>query len=289
VHAGKVYTLGISGILVCWDAASGKVVWRKDFAKQFTETSPLYGTATSPFAHEGLVIAHVGGHGKGAMTAFDPATGEVKWDWPDDGPGYASPVVAKLAGEPQLITQTQDNVIALSPTTGKLLWKRRYETEYTQNIITPVPAGELVLYSGYNQPLAALRVVKMEDRLTPQDAWNNRNHPLYMSTPVVKDDRVYGFSQRNSGHVFCVDAKSGKTIWQSDGRLGENASLIVAGRYLLVNTTDGGLYVLRTEADEFLVAAKYQVGSSPTWAHPALVKDRIWVKDRTTLYCLTWK
>src|SRR5262249_10512832 len=46
--AGKLYTLGISGVLSCYDANTGRVIWRKEFTKQFKETSPLYGTAMSP-------------------------------------------------------------------------------------------------------------------------------------------------------------------------------------------------------------------------------------------------
>ena len=48
VAGGKLYTLGISGILSCFDGASGAVRWRKEFSKQFKETSPLFGTAMSP-------------------------------------------------------------------------------------------------------------------------------------------------------------------------------------------------------------------------------------------------
>ena len=44
-----------------------------------------------------LVILHVGGNNQGALTAFDPATGAVKWSWNGDGPGYGSPIVAESA------------------------------------------------------------------------------------------------------------------------------------------------------------------------------------------------
>src|SRR5262249_13580835 len=72
---GKVYTFGISGVLSCHEAATGKLKWRRDFAKQYPATSPLYGTAMSPLVDNGLLIAHVGGQDKGALTAFDAETG----------------------------------------------------------------------------------------------------------------------------------------------------------------------------------------------------------------------
>src|ERR1044071_503604 len=62
VAAGKLFTLGIGGILSCFAAESGRLVWRKNFSKEFTNTSPLYGTATSPIIVDNMCIVHVGGH-----------------------------------------------------------------------------------------------------------------------------------------------------------------------------------------------------------------------------------
>src|SRR5690242_17353264 len=100
-HDGKLYTLGISGILTCWDGATGAVRWRKEF--QYREKWPLFGTAMSPLVDRGLLIAHVGGNDDGALTAFDAASGEVKWQWKGDGPAYASPIVGDFGGTRQVI------------------------------------------------------------------------------------------------------------------------------------------------------------------------------------------
>ncbi|MCP5112007.1 MAG: PQQ-binding-like beta-propeller repeat protein, partial [bacterium] len=40
VAGGRVCTLGISGILACFDAATGKPLWRKQFGAEFSKTSP---------------------------------------------------------------------------------------------------------------------------------------------------------------------------------------------------------------------------------------------------------
>jgi outer membrane protein assembly factor BamB len=37
-NEGKLYTFGISGILTCWDAATGALKWRKNFSKQYKAT-----------------------------------------------------------------------------------------------------------------------------------------------------------------------------------------------------------------------------------------------------------
>src|SRR4029079_6716585 len=92
---GKLFTLGITGIVSCFNGADGKLLWRKPAPAVET----LYGnSAMSPIADRGAVIFHVGGQDSGALTAFDPNTGNVKWQWTGDGPSYASPIVATFNG-----------------------------------------------------------------------------------------------------------------------------------------------------------------------------------------------
>src|SRR5258708_13050401 len=67
---GRLYTFGISGILTCWDSATGAVRWRNDFSKQYKATSPAFRTAMSPAAHRRLPHAPGGGPGDGAPTAL---------------------------------------------------------------------------------------------------------------------------------------------------------------------------------------------------------------------------
>ena len=55
---GKLYTLGMSGIVTAFDAATGKQLWQKPASVP----GPLYGTAMSPLVDRGLVIVHVGSH-----------------------------------------------------------------------------------------------------------------------------------------------------------------------------------------------------------------------------------
>lgn len=98
VADGRVFTFGIAGVLSAFDAASGRVLWRRDFGQEYGATSPLFGSAQSPLVDGARVIVHVGGPGSGALTAFDAATGATAWSWKGDGPAYASPVTAQIGG-----------------------------------------------------------------------------------------------------------------------------------------------------------------------------------------------
>ena len=65
-------TLGIRGVVSCLDAASGKVLWRKD---DFKGTTPRFFTAASPLVTDGLAIVQLGGGEEGGVVAYDLTSG----------------------------------------------------------------------------------------------------------------------------------------------------------------------------------------------------------------------
>jgi outer membrane protein assembly factor BamB len=272
---GRLFTLGMGGIVTAFDAASGKIVWQKPAGSVL----PLFGTALSPLVDRGLVIVHVGGHNQGALTAFDPATGAVKWTWNGDGPSYASPIAADIDGVRQVIAQTQDNIVGVSGTDGRLLWRRPFTTEFTQNIITPIVIGNTVLIAGYQKPTAAFRVVKSGEQWRTEDAWQNEATSLYMANGVVIGDALFGLSHRNRGQYFLLDVKTGKTLWNGMPRQAENASISHAGNIVFSLEDDGDLIVGRVTGSKFDEVRRYKVSNSATWAQPAISGSRIFVKD----------
>lgn len=284
LSGGRLYTFGISGILSCLDAATGKLWWRKEFAREHKTTSPLYGAAASPLVDRGLLFVHVGGHDDGALTAFDARTSAVRWRWTGDGPGYASPVLATLSGVRQLVTQTQTLCLGLDPATGRELWRFPFRTPYDQNAVTPTVAGDRVVFGGVQQPTIALQVGPGGAR----KVWETREATFYMSTPVADGAKLWGFSERRSGQMVCLHAATGKLLWEGEGRQGENASLWDDARALLALTTDGQLRVFAKRGGSLTETARYPVAESAVWASPAFVPEGFLVKDEATLAWWRW-
>jgi outer membrane protein assembly factor BamB len=268
---GRLYTFGINGMLACWDAATGKRIWRHDF-----KTSPEFGGAMSPILHGGQLIAHGGASNIGALMAFDAATGVTKWMWKGDGPAYASPVVTTAAGVTQMITQSEKFVISLDPATGQLLWKIPLTTPYNQNSVTPVVRGDLLIYSGLDAGVTAVRITAKG----PEQLWQNKVAGMYMNSPVWQGDSVCGLSHKNKGQYFCLNSATGQMLWSGNGRQGENAAMILAGNQILSLDTDGHLHVLTLQGKEI---HKYAVAQSATWAYPAIVPGGVLIKDFKTL------
>jgi len=287
VDNGKLYTLGISGILSCYDAAAGTLRWRREFSKTSKATSPLYGTAMSPIVDRGLVIAHVGGHDSGALTAFDADTGEMRWSWTGDGPGYASPIVVEFGGVRQIVTQTQKYIVGISASFGQLLWEIPFETEYVQNSVTPVIYKNTLIFSGLDKGVFAINVVLRGNKWAAEQLWQNPDVSMYLNSPVVSGDYLFGLSHKRKGQFFCLDARTGQILWTSSGREGDNAAILASGQLLFLLTDAAELLVARSGPKQLEVLKKYTVAESPTWAHPVLIGNRILIKDASTLALLS--
>src|SRR3954468_1958391 len=92
VDGDNVYTLGNTGVLACWNAKSGEIVWKVETLKEFGAKNLFFGVSTSPTVVGKVVVVMVGGKGAG-IVGFDKLTGKTVWQATDDTASYASPIV----------------------------------------------------------------------------------------------------------------------------------------------------------------------------------------------------
>ena len=152
-HHGKLFTLGVSGIVAAFDAAGGKLLWRTDAPSE----PPFFNAASSPVAEQGLVIVHPGNYGP--LTAFDADTGDVKWT-AGAGGFFASPLIADLAGTHQVVTVTGTEVIGVSITDGAVLWRHPWPGGNGGTM--PVLHGGTVIVSSHQQGVTAFKPVRRD-------------------------------------------------------------------------------------------------------------------------------
>lgn len=283
LHDGRLFTLGIAGILTAFDAKDGRIVWQKDFKGRFEATAPPFGTSMSPLVVGGRLIVHAGGHDGGALIAFDPATGTEKWVLEGDGPSYSSPIVATFDGQEQVVIQVHRKILGVDPASGRALWSLPFVTPCDQNIVTPLRAGGLIVASSQETGTQGIRVARSGAGWTPVVAWHTRDVSMYMSSPVLANGSVVGLSQRKRGQYFALDPATGALQWTSEPGQGENAAFLVAGPSLLVLQGDGTLLVAPASASGFAPTHRYRVAESPTFAHPVPSKAGLLIKDEDGL------
>jgi outer membrane protein assembly factor BamB len=277
--ANRLFTLGISGIVTAFDAATGKQIWQRPA----DPVEPLYHTAMSPLVVGNQMILHVGGHDKGELTSFDVATGKVRWTWNGDGPAYGSPLLFDLGGTPQVVTFTQKNFVGVSLEDGKLLWRRPFTTPSNTTSQTPVLYKDMVIQMGRNNGVTAFRVAPGSSEWTTTEVWRTEEVSAHMSDAVAVDNVLFGLSHLNSGEYFALDLDSGKVLWKSDPRQAAHAAIARAGNTIFSLEDDGELVVIRMNREKFEPVARYKVATSETWAQPVISGNRIFVKDVTSL------
>ena len=209
VAEGKVVTFGVRGVLSCLDAATGRLLWRKD---DFPGALPRFFTAASPIVTGGLCVAQVGGEGKGGVVAYDLASGEERWRWLGDSPAYASPVLMTADGVKLVVAETESRLVALALADGKLLWETPFAAQRMgYNAATPVVDGQTLIYSGSSRGTTAVHIGKEGDGFAAKPLWKNDAISVQFSSPVLKDGFLYGLTGGNE--LFCLNVADGKTVW----------------------------------------------------------------------------
>jgi len=289
VADGKVVTLGVGGVLSCLDAATGKVVWRKD---PFPKVVPRFFTSTSPIIVDGMAIGHLGGQGNGAIIAYDLNTGDEKWRWAGEGPAYASPALLTVAGTKQLVTLAEKSVVAVGVADGRLLWQLPFPPAgRAYNAATPIIDGQTVIYTGAGRGTKAVKVEKQGDGFAAKELWSNPELAPQYNTPVLRDGLLFGLS--NNGNLYCINAETGQTAWVDDAQRGRGGfgSIVSAGSYLIALTSEAQFIVFKPSdkgfSELFGSSSVVKLSGTPTYAHPVVTRNRIFVKDEDTVSMIT--
>lgn len=274
-HDGKVYTLGISGTISCFDAVNGTLLWQKPAPA----VQPVFGTAASPIAEADLVIVHAEGYE--ALTAFDAATGASRWTVKNEF-RYASSIVVDLDGTRQVVVMAQNAVLGIAVTDGAVLWTHAWASPFV-TAITPVVYHDTIIVSGHNRGVRALRPTKRGGTWIAEVVWETQEVSMFLSNPVVVGDTLFGLSHRNSGQFFAIDASTGRVLWLGTPRQAVNTAVVRADDLLFLLNDDAEIIVARSNRTRFEVMKRYRVAESATWAQPAMSGTRIFIKDQSSL------
>jgi outer membrane protein assembly factor BamB len=294
---GKVYTLGVTGILACWDAAKGQGLWKRDLLKDFKAANLFFGVSTSPLIAGDKLLVMVGGPGA-SIVGLDLQTGKTIWQSGADKASYASPIATPLTlpsprgGERVQeigLFFTQQALVALNPADGQTLWRFPMKDLLSESSTTPVRAGDVVFASSVTFGSVGLKLITKDGKPSFEQLWKTPSLTCYFSSPVAFGDHLYVVSGKlpplASADLHCVEAGSGKTLWTKNKVGTYHATVIRIGDRLLLLEEAGDLVLIEPNSKEYRELARSKV-CGQTWAHPALSNGRLYLRDEKELICV---
>lgn len=268
---------GNSG-LVCCDF-SGREIWRYDLGSFPT----MHGPGTTPVIyHDRIIFIQDQTVGESVFVALNKEDGRLLWKQKrPSGACWSTPLVVRSGDRDELLYNGSHFFAAYSPETGKELW--RCAGPSRESVPMPAVGGGLIYStSGRNGPMLAIRPGGTGDVTATHTVWSVPRGGPHVPTPCYVQGRL--FQVNDVGVATCLEATTGKLIWQQrlPGRF--SMSVLSAGDRLLATSESGATYILRA-ADRFEQLAVNDLGET-TLATPALLGGRIYFRTAEHLICI---
>ncbi|HVJ85583.1 MAG TPA: PQQ-binding-like beta-propeller repeat protein [Caulifigura sp.] len=301
VDEDRVYTLGAEGHLFCFESATGRIVWSKEFLKEYgLRRSPVWGFAAHPLIDGNRLICLAGGQGS-AVVAFDKLTGKELWragdSLTDHAPGYCPPQIINHGGRRILLAFYPEGLHALEPETGKSIWF--YEWEIQNGLTVPMPrvvGDHIFLTTFYN----GARMLKMSaDGGSVSEVWSRKGrserntdaiHSI-MPTPWFDGKLIFGID--SYGELRGLDAANGDRLWTTYDATGgksdrwANAFLVQQEDRFFIPNEKGDLIIAKLDRDGYHEVSRAHLieptGSAQqrkvVWSHPAFANRNIYLRN----------
>ncbi len=304
VSGGKVYTLGAEGNLSCLEAATGRVVWERDFKKDFGVPTPTWGFAGHPLVDGQKLICLAAGDGTTAV-AFDKDTGKELWHaLSAKEPGYCPPMIYEAGGRRQLILWHPQALNSLDPETGALYWSEPCQANAGMTIATPRKLGDLLFVTSFYNGSLMMRLDRARPAATKlyQSARvSEKNTDMLhavMSTPFLEDGYIYGVC--SYGQLRCLKAATGERVWETLQATTGGEPVRWAGAFLVKN---GSRFFLFNEKGDLIIAklsprgyeeisrahllapTNTDPGRAVVWSHPAFAHRCVFARNDKEIIC----
>lgn len=283
----RVYTIGVSGIMHCLNKADGKVIWKHDLWKEFKGTVLNHGYSSSALDYGDTVIAMVGGKGHSLM-AFRKDNGKVVWKKQDFKNSYSTPMIINVDGQDQLLCFMAEELAALNPENGELLWRVEHKNQWGQNVCLPVWDAKdhlLFITSVAQGGSKCLKLSRDGDETQVEEVWANPKLQIHHSNAIRLGDTIYTSSGgRGPGIFYAVDVKTGDIRWKERGFA--KATFVYGDGKFFVVDEDGNVGLVEPDPESFKIKASVPLLTKAAWTHPTLVGKRLYLRDRKVIMAL---
>jgi outer membrane protein assembly factor BamB len=277
---GKIYALGATGQLTALELATGKALWSLNILKENGSGNLDWGMSGSPLVYDGIVLVNPGnqkgGPGSRSIVAYDLADGKRRWAAGETKASYASPMLATLDGQQQLLIFDAVGLAGHDPGDGRVLWRFPWKSDFDINAAQPfiVDKNRVLITSATGAAL--LSISQADGKWTVEPVWQNKKLKGGYSSPIVHEGYVYGIDENI---LVCLGLEKGDTKWKvRAGQVGHGQILLRDG-LLLVLGEAGELVLVEATPERYHELGRIQAIEGKTWNVPVLVGNRIYVRN----------
>jgi outer membrane protein assembly factor BamB len=212
----------------------------------------------------------------------------VVWKRHDFGNSHASPILARVNGQEQVIALLDKTIVGLNPENGDLLWTHAHDTIGDHTAVTPVwgEDGLLFVSSAYDGSSHVLYLNREKGSTLPTQLWTHKKMRLHHSNAVRVGDYVYG-ANGDFGPTFlqCVNVKTGEILWRD--RSFARASIVHLGEGNAILLDEDGILALVTLSPKRIeVHSRTEVLENKAWTPPSIAGKRLYLRDRKTILAI---
>ncbi len=296
IENGFVYLhFGTHGT-ACLRTSDGTVVWKR------TDLNCVHiqGPGSSPVIYKNMLILHIEGTDVQYIIALNKTTGKTIWkkDRPKEcydklGPmgkkAYITPIIINVKGKDLLISNGSAACIAYNPETGEEVWRVIQGEDST--ISMPFSEDGIVFfYTGFVTPkegetyaeLLAVDPTGSGDVTNSHVLWRMKTPTLQLLTPIIKDGLIYTVDTKN--YLFCLEAKTGKTVYTRRLQGKYNSSPVNAGGKIYFTSTNGETMIIKEGRDLEIVGKNKLKGE--VYATPAVINNSIILRTSNNIVCI---
>ena len=282
----------------------GKKVWELNLQDKFGEDTLWWDEGTSPVIAGGfLVLAVMQTEGGSYVIGLQKTTGKIAWKvdrnfdvGAESGDSYTTPLVIEIEGQETLVTWGADHLTGHDPSNGKLLWTcggfNPKKTKFWRVIASPASAKGIVAVSyARGKATGGIRVGGEGDITEGAWAWKREGIGADSVSPVADEESgtfiVLNDSEKPRGLVSCLDARSGKTLWEEQLPKAAQkfyASPLLAGNTLYLARVDGVVFSGTVEGNGLTGLTENKLDDN-LYASPVAIGKRLFIRGRRNLYC----
>ncbi|HQU44003.1 MAG: pyrrolo-quinoline quinone [Planctomycetia bacterium 21-64-5] len=293
-----VWVFFANGVLGCYDF-SGKEVWKEDLQQVFGKFDIAFGMTSTPVLDGDRLYLQLLHSNAALVVALDKSTGKEIWRHERQSDAhsecehsYASPVLYRDEQRAFLLSHGCDYIVAHSLDDGRELWRcGGLNPKGTYNptlrfVASPVAVpGLIVVPSAKNGPVLGLRPDAQGDisGSSKGHRWVRAQNTPDVPSPLVVDGLVY--LCRENGVLICMDAKSGKEIYQERAHSDRyRASPLYADGKIYL-TARGGVITVVKAGRKFEILASNDM-QEPISSSLAVSGGRIYIRSFEALYAV---